>query len=117
MTFLLASYQSGDLGLAKKVSQSLKSDLEQQMRYYRSLGDEGLTNEQLGMNAFQFLNQRPANLTTQQEGFAQDIASSYQLLNQLADWEKQFKAGGPPNAGEAPPTILKPADTTPKKPQ
>jgi hypothetical protein len=28
------------------------------MRYYRSLGDEGLTNEQLGMNAFQYLNQR-----------------------------------------------------------
>ena len=76
LTFLYASYQSGDLELAKKVSQSLKSDLEQQMRYYRSLGDDGLSNEQLGMNAFQYLNQRAANLSPQQEGFAQDIASS-----------------------------------------
>ncbi len=117
LTYLLACYQSGDLGLAKKVSQSMKSDLDQQMRYYRSLGDDGITIEQLGMNAYQYLNQRPANLTTQQEGFAQDIASSYQMLNQLADWEKQFKAGGPSNAGEFPPgTIPKPPDTTPKKP-
>ncbi len=117
MTFLLATYQSGDLGLAKKVSQSIKSDLEQQMRYYRSLGDEGMTNEQLGMNAFQFLNQRgAANLTTQQEGFAQDIASSYQFLNQLDEWEKQFKAGGPANAGEVAPTNIPKPDSPAKKP-
>ena len=95
----------------------MKSDLEQQMRYYRTLGDEGLTNEQLGMNAFQYLNQRAANLSTKQEGFAQDIASSYQMLNQLDDWEKQFKPGGQTNAGELPTgPIPKPPDSPAKKP-
>ncbi len=96
MTFLLATYQSGDLGLAKKVNASLKSDLEQQMKYYRSLGEENLSNEKLGMEAMQIASQRggATSLSPKQEGFAQDIASSYQFLMQLEEWEKQFKSGG-----------------------
>jgi hypothetical protein len=39
------------------------------------------------------------------------------MLNQLDDWEKQFKAGGPANVGEAPPGLIpKPADSPAKKP-
>ena len=72
----------------------MKSDLDQQMKYYRSLGEENLSNEQLAMQAAALLNNKPSNLSRQQSNFAQDILSSYQMLMQLADWEKQFKPGG-----------------------
>ncbi|MBL0133848.1 MAG: DUF2723 domain-containing protein [Chitinophagaceae bacterium] len=110
MTFLLAAYESGDLGLAKKVNLQLKKDLEQQMKYYRSLGDEGITNEQLGMQAYQYVNQRPANLSPKQENFAQDIFSAYQMLGQIGDWEKQFKSGGG-NPSEIGPGTITPPDS------
>ncbi len=94
MTFLLAAYRADDQALAKKVGRSMKSDLDQQMKYYRSLGEENLSNEQLAMQAAALLNNKPSNLSRQQSNFAQDILSSYQMLMQLADWEKQFKPGG-----------------------
>lgn len=115
MTFLLAAYRSGDLGLAKKVNQSLKSDLEQQMKYYRSFGEESMTNEQLGMQALQYLNNRAANLTPKQEGFAQDIMSCYQFLGQLEDWEKEYKSGGGGNAAEKGGAVLPTPDSGKKK--
>lgn len=110
MTFLLAAYQSGDQELAKKVNASLKSDLEQQLKFYRSLGDDIQTNEQLGMQAISYLNNQPASLSTKQEAFAQDIASSYQMLGQLTDWEKQFGKPGS-GAAETAPTNLQVPDS------
>jgi hypothetical protein len=92
--FLYAAYLSGDLGLAKKVNISLKRDLEQQMKYYRSLGDQG-NNEQLANDASQYMQSRGGNLSQGQEVFAEDIVTSYQMLMQLAQWEKDFKSGGP----------------------
>ncbi len=38
--FLLAAYKAGDLSLAKKVSSSLRKDLEQQVNYYSSLDED-----------------------------------------------------------------------------
>ncbi len=114
MSFLLAAYQSGDQTLAAKVNKSLRSDLEQQMKYYRSFGDEGQTNEQLGMQAITYLNNQPSTLATKQEGFAQDIASCYQMLGQLEDWEKQFTGKGKAATETAPQTINAP-DTGKKK--
>ncbi len=49
--FLEAAYQSGDVAIATKVNASLKKDLEQQLAYYRGLGEEDLNNEQLAMQA------------------------------------------------------------------
>jgi hypothetical protein len=90
MSFLLASYQSGDLTLAQKVAASLKKDLNQQMRYYASLG-EPMSNEQLAVNAQMALQGKGGNLSERQGGaIAQDILSSFQMLMQLDDWEKQF---------------------------
>ena len=43
LQFLEACYEAGDLPLAGKVAASLKKDLQQQMRYYQSLGDGGYT--------------------------------------------------------------------------
>ncbi|HXB93863.1 MAG TPA: hypothetical protein VNU70_01855, partial [Puia sp.] len=93
MSFLLACYQSGDFTLAKKVSASLKKDLSQQMRYYNSLG-ETMSNEQLAINAQMAKQNKGGNLSDKQAEFVDDILSSYQLLLQIDDWEKQF--GKPP---------------------
>lgn len=100
MSFLLASYESGDLTLAKKVAGSLKKDLTQQMRYYNSLG-ENMTNEQLAINAQMLVQGKGGNLSNHQAGFANDILSSYQMLLQLDDWEKQFGSGAK-GAGQTP---------------
>jgi hypothetical protein len=93
MTYLYAAFRSGDLDLAKKVGKAVKTDLEQQMKYYRSLGDESANNESLAMNAMGYLNNKGGILSEKQEVFAQDIVSSYQMLMQMADWEKQFGGG------------------------
>jgi hypothetical protein len=104
MSFLLAAYEAGDVALAQKVNGSMKKDLDQQMKYYRSLGED-MSNEQLAMQANAYLRQGGGNLTHKQELFAQDILSSYQLLMQIGDWEKQYKTGGP---------AVKPAENTPE---
>ncbi|HLZ86078.1 MAG TPA: DUF2723 domain-containing protein, partial [Puia sp.] len=89
-TFLAACYQSGDLALAQKVAASLKKDLNQQMRYYASLG-ENMTNEQLAINAQMALQGKGGNLSERQGGsIAQDILSTYQMLLQLEDWDRQY---------------------------
>jgi len=89
--FLDAAYSSGELALAAKVNRSLKKDLEQQMNYYRSLGEEELSNEQLAMQAAGYLNNKGSNISDKQRTFAYDILSSYQLLEQLRQWEIQYK--------------------------
>jgi hypothetical protein len=89
--FLDAAYSSGEAMLAAKVNRSLKKDLEQQMNYYRSLGEEDLSNEQLAMQAAGYLNNKGSNISDKQRTFAYDILSSYQLLEQLRQWEIQYK--------------------------
>ncbi len=93
--FLDAAYMSGEMVLAEKVNRSVKKDLEQQMNYYRSLGEEEMSNEQLAMQAAGILNNKGGNLSDKQRTFAYDILSSYQLLEQLKQWEQQYKVGPP----------------------
>jgi hypothetical protein len=92
--FLEACYTSEDPALAKKVASSLKKDLEQQMRYYKSLGDP-MPDEQLAINAQMMMQGKGGNLSDNQAKFAQDILSTYQMLMQMADWEKQYGKGAP----------------------
>lgn len=91
LQFLEACYEAGDLTLAGKVAASLKKDLQQQMRYYQSLGDGGYTHEQLASNAYLLLQGHESGLSNRQAAFAQDILSSYQLLQQLAKWEQEYQ--------------------------
>jgi len=93
--FLNACYSAEDWNLAKKVSASLKKDLSQQMRYYKSLG-ENTTDEQLAINAQMLMQGKGGNLSDRQMKFTQDILSTYQLSMQLAEWEKQYSKGAPP---------------------
>jgi hypothetical protein len=94
LSFLAACYQCGDLTLAQKVTASLRKDLNQQMRYYTSLG-ENMPNEQLAIQAQMALQGKGGNLSDRQGAFAQDILSTFQMLLQLDDWDKQFGHGKP----------------------
>jgi hypothetical protein len=102
MSFLLAAYESGDSKLAAKVAASVKKDLEQQMRYYNSLG-ESQPNEQLAVNAQMAEQQKGGNLTDKQSEFTNDILSSYQMLIQMDQWAKQFGGKASPSKVEMPP--------------
>lgn len=98
--FLDACYAAGDDALAAKVYASIEKDLQQQMQYYQSLGD-GMTDEQLAINAQQALQGKDNNLSPRQQEFSSDIMSTYQLLLQLPQMRQQYKAtrapAGPPN--------------------
>jgi len=87
--FLQACYESGDLTLAAKVTASLKKDLQQQMVYYKSLGDN-MRDEEMAANAQMMLQGKGGNLSDRQARFAQDILSTYQLLMQMDLWDKQY---------------------------
>ncbi len=93
--FLEAAYRSGDSVLAKKVHQSLKKDLDQQMAYYRSLGDEDMNSEMLAQNAAGIVYNKGGNLSEKQRTFAYDILSAFQLLERLKQWEQQYRPGKP----------------------
>ena len=87
--FLEACYMSGDMTLAAKVAASVKKDLEQQMRYYKSLGDN-MPDEQLAINAQMVSQNKGGNLSDKQMEFVQDILYSFQMLGQLDEWDKQY---------------------------
>lgn len=105
MSFLYAAHRSGDKTLAAKVSASLKKDLEQQMRYYRLMGDQ-VTDDQLANDAMSRMQGRPNNLSSDQDVFVQDIVSTYQMLQNLKEWDKQF--GGAKTNPESTGTIVNP---------
>jgi hypothetical protein len=88
LQFLQACYLAGDMELAAKVKASLRKDLQQQMEYYRSLGEEPQSDEELAKNAYTLMQGGGAALSNHQVSFANDILSSFQLLNQLNEWEK-----------------------------
>ena len=92
--FLEAAYMSGDFALAAKVDKSLKKDLDQQLSYYRSLGEDQSGNENMAMQASMILNNKGGNLSDKQRVFAYDILSSFQMLEQLKRWQQEYKAGG-----------------------
>jgi hypothetical protein len=88
--FLRAAYLCGENNLAKRITVSLKRDLRQQLYYYHSMGDEGMTDEQLAQNAYQQIQGKYADLSYRQTSFANDILSSFQLLHQVESWEKEL---------------------------
>ena len=86
--FLRACYMADDLPLAKKVTASIKKDLQEQLRYYHSLGDEQMTNEQMINVAYELFQGKGGEMPVRQISFVNDILSSWQLLQQLEAWEK-----------------------------
>ena len=89
LDFLQAAYASGDTVLARKVEASVKKDLQQQMRYYKGLGDE-MTDDQLATQAYMILQNKGGSLSDKQMGFVQDIFTTYRMLMQIADVDKHY---------------------------
>jgi len=88
--FLRACYIAEDKTLAKKVTASVKKDLQEQLRYYISLGDESMSSEQLAMLAYSLLQGKGGDMPPRQIAFASDIVSSWQLLQEIGGWEKSL---------------------------
>jgi len=95
--FLQSCYIAGDFTLAKKVEASLKKDLQQQMRYYKSLGDES-SDDQLATNAYMMLQGKGGQLSDRQQEFTQDIFTTYRMLMQIDQMDKQYSAKPPTDA-------------------
>jgi len=89
--FLQACYLAEDFSLAKKVAASLKKDLQEQMKYYSSLGDGQMNEDQMVNTAYSLLQGKGGEMPARQVSFAYDIVSSWQLLAQLDSWEKGKK--------------------------
>ena len=114
--FLEAAYLAGDTKLAAKVHASLKKDLEQQMKYYRFLGENEMNNDQLAMQAAQILNNKPGDLSKKQEPFVYDIYTAYQMLRELEAMTQQFTAPKAASPSEnAPVNLQNPNDSPPGK--
>jgi hypothetical protein len=90
MEFLQACYLSGDSTLAKKVETSVRKDLVQQMRYYKALGEENMSDDQMANNAYMIVQGKGGTLSDRQMEFAQDIFTTYRMLMQLAEFDREF---------------------------
>lgn len=90
LQYLQACYLSGDRTLAAKVDASVRKDLQQQMRYYGSLGNRQTNEENIASNALAILRNETSDLADRQVEFANDILSSYQLLRQMDEWKKEY---------------------------
>ncbi len=116
--FLQACYLSGDSNLARKVEASVKKDLQQQMRYYKSLGEETMSDDQLANNAYMMLQGKGGNLSDKQAQFTQDIFLTYRMLMQIAEMDKEYNKSGGAAANEQNVPIIsnpRPAEKTDSK--
>jgi hypothetical protein len=105
--FLQACYLAEDFTLAKKVAASVKKDLQQQMRYYKSLGDDqNISDEALATNAYSLLQGKGGTLSDKQLSFTQDIFTTYRMLMQMSEWEKQYVPGQQVPGTEKAPSII-----------
>ena len=91
MLFLEACYKAGDSNLINKVSKSLKKDLDQQLKYYKSLG-ENQTDEAFTQKLQQaYQNKSSADLSKKQLDLVQDALTTVQILEQIKQMEINYK--------------------------
>jgi hypothetical protein len=91
--FLRACYLADEKELIKKVATSLKKDLKEQLNYYQSIGDGQLNNDQMVQTAYSILQGKGGDMPARQASFAYDMVSSWQLLQQIEEWEKSRPTG------------------------
>ena len=96
LLFLQACYQANvDSVLINKVKNSLQTDLTQQLKYYRSLGD--VKDENGFMQEIQKASQnQAANISERQQSFIQDALYSFQMIEQIKQMEQEFKRTSTP---------------------
>lgn len=80
--FLRSCVETGDAVLIKKVSNSLIKDLDAQLKYYRSLGDN--MSEADFYRNIQLAYSRKSNmLSDKQKSFVRDALGCYQLIEEV----------------------------------
>ena len=84
----------------------VKKDLIQQMKYYKSLGEDNLTDEQMANNAYMLIQGKGGNLSDRQMQFVNDIFYTYRLLMQIAQLDRQFNSPRPLPGLENNPAII-----------
>jgi hypothetical protein len=101
--FFEACLKAGDTTLANKVSKAVRKDLEQQMKYYASLGDLSTAELQNALNTsmqFRYQQERNnflANLTNKLRPVYDDAERAFQFLRAMDAMEEGYKekAAGP----------------------
>lgn len=123
LKFLEACYAADYDSLAAKVSKSVKKDLDQQMRYYASLGnmDIGTFNgivdryiqlrySQNGQNYAAAQELISSSLDRKQQMLIEEIIQTMQTQQELEGITQHYTKTAPPAINEAP-AVIKPADT------
>ncbi|MCX8472066.1 MAG: DUF2723 domain-containing protein [Sediminibacterium sp.] len=89
--FLQNCYKADvDSNLINKVKLSIKKDLDQQMRYYKSLGS--VKEENAFINELQKASQnQPSDLSERQLPFIQDALYAYQMLEEMKNMETNYR--------------------------
>ena len=132
LRFLQACYVAGYDSLALKVYNSVKKDLDQQTRYYASLGGMSVSNFTSLFNQYydkastaqtnaqyeaseEFLN---SNFDRKQQLMRQEIIQNFQLLQELGSLSQAYsKASTPAPAVKEAPVVIKTFDSAkPKQP-
>ena len=80
--FLRSCFETGDAVLIKKVSNSLIKDLDAQIKYYKSLGDN-MSEEDFYRNNQLHYSKQSNMLSDRQKSFVVDALSCYQLIEQV----------------------------------
>ena len=102
---LEACYKSGNTEMAKRISTQLEKDLNQQLAFYKSLGDGEMNDNELIGNLNRAMKGEPSNFSDKQIAFVQDMGSSLQLLGDVQRMKAQYASGVTPGASEMNPGL------------
>jgi hypothetical protein len=80
--FLRSCFETGDAVLIKKVSNSLIKDLDAQLKYYKSLGDN-MSDADFYRNIQLAYSRKSNNLSDRQQSFVRDALGCYQLIEEV----------------------------------
>jgi hypothetical protein len=77
------------MNVAKKISTSVLKDLNQEIAYYKSLGDP-MSEDQYMQNLENAYQNRPNGLSNKQIVFVQDALTTYQLIAAVNKMSQDF---------------------------
>jgi hypothetical protein len=86
---LQSCYASGEMNIAKKISSSVLKDLNQEIAYYKSLGDP-MSEDQFMQNLENAYQSKPNSLSNKQIVFVQDALTTYQLVAAIKKMDQDF---------------------------
>jgi hypothetical protein len=86
---LQSCYAAGEMNVAKKIASSVLKDLNQEIAYYKSLGDP-MSEDQFMQNLENAYQSKPNSLSNKQIVFVQDALTTYQLIAAINKMGQDF---------------------------